>query len=1580
MISRPEAGKLVSKSIGQSSASLSLLAGRGSIADSTKGNSADQIASCFAQICRRVLGSDTRACIANLEEADRSANVREIYFGGQGSEAGSVWKGSQIALSAPVLDETERLELLADVAILVGRAGAPDGTVVPDKIQPRIGLWLDAHDDVRDLQLFWSADVLELSDVCRVSRSITDLLCRGAICEVDENDVISAIERQETHLTLNSNFPQYLCGELTCKILGEMGIPASATNEGQVSPVDLQPAQLTALQSREISVVLLDFDRFALPGASDHEEQLDSARLDQRKLTNGKIIRQWHRADTNQIYSEIFLDCVYSRHGIRIPDKGIIVDVGANIGLFSLFAHWSAPNSRIVAFEPIPEIARLLDDNLRAHGVNADIRQVALGSAVGQSEFWSASNTSLVATNVTRQAQAKKLMGAYANARLGGRNDKEFSGANKVGQEIPVVVRTLSDEWQALELGRIDLLKIDVEGGELEVLDGIALDHWERISQVVVEAHGPELVDAVEKRLRSLGFIVVTEQDDHFPGAEVAMVYARRDESAEFSKQEAHTITTKIGGMIDRLVDQVERTGAEAMVVVPPSRIATKNEFWSNRFQALLSFIAERCSSQRQLTFLSPQDILRDAPSPDLWSADAVDPEECPITDAGLSALSVALASAISRDALPPLKALVVDADNVLWHGVCGEDGPAGISVTKAHANFQKGLLELRRTGILLCLCSRNELADVEEVFRLNPQMPLSIDVFTEMRVNWAAKSENIADMAAALNISPEAILFLDDDPKECEEVGLNLPQVEVIPWQVDAEDRATPLGQIWRANQRDATAEDAFRADFYASAVERAEVASKAKVRSKLINTLDVKFAARELDDSSTARAVQLSWRVNQMNLLLQRRSAREFVREGFICRISHVSDRYGDYGDVGLARARVAGTQAFVSDYLLSCRALGRNIEWAMLVDLAKAAAREGATDIILPFVKGERNQPARGFWQEVQEMVCATRDPAGLTVRIEKVVALDWVTVADGLQGGSKSTESKTVSGWGSDGFLKQPAVTRNLSACRALVSHRGNFASKQPTRRHLPQNLGADVAQSMEIVAKVIGTDIVFPDVPLSHFGVTSIEKLRISWALQDAFGVQVPFEILYGDPSCELLAAALAQAARPADLEASDEAHFEMTRVPTEGQMRVLAADLGGAGETSEQIIPMAFRIAGQIDLDALEQAFQDAIDCHETLSDSFQMRQGMLVRDYCIEPFELIRRTAKDDHAIILHELEFEVFRKPFDLGKGPLLRAAVVDFCGGCDLLVALHHAAGDGWSIPIFLDSLSAAYDRICRPSSGRKMLESSLAPYQARLQKTDFSAGEAFWQKYINRTQVVSPGSARMGENACPAHLLFELPPKLEERVSRLAAKLRTTPFSIYRAAFHGTLALAHGTTSSLCAYPVANRQAAERGIVGFLSNLVISLANFEDDQCFAQMVTKVAEDALETAAWTHVPYDKVRRFLPSGGVTALLTLQDDNEGNLILGDASVSLRMPTQWPSPFPLMLDLMVLDCKLVGLVRYDTAYYRPAFAEAFADTFVRLIRSGLAAPYVPVSAYSENLRRILSSGQKPQSALESAGP
>jgi FkbH-like protein len=289
-------------------------------------------------------------------------------------------------------------------------------------------------------------------------------------------------------------------------------------------------------------------------------------------------------------------------------------------------------------------------------------------------------------------------------------------------------------------------------------------------------------------------------------------------------------------------------------------------------------------------------------------------------------------------------KVLVFDCDNTLWKGVLGEEGYSGIEMspaTKAGAIFaevQSIALALNRAGVLIGLCSKNNAADVDEVVKSHPDMQIKDGSVAARRVNWADKATNLREMAAELNVGLDSFVFVDDSSFEANLIKEQLPQVTVL----QVPERLHEYPQMLRDNgalfyNLSATAEDARKSQMYVEQAQReADKESFADLESYLAS-LGMALTIHLDDLSIVPRMAQLSQKTNQFNVTTKRYTEADiekFVKDaGWAVFAFSVSDKFGDNGITGLCIVKIDGPNATIDTFLMSCRIIGRNIEYAFM-----------------------------------------------------------------------------------------------------------------------------------------------------------------------------------------------------------------------------------------------------------------------------------------------------------------------------------------------------------------------------------------------------------------------------------------------------------------------------------------------------------------------------------------------------------------------------------------------------------------------------------------------------------------------
>jgi FkbH-like protein len=312
-------------------------------------------------------------------------------------------------------------------------------------------------------------------------------------------------------------------------------------------------------------------------------------------------------------------------------------------------------------------------------------------------------------------------------------------------------------------------------------------------------------------------------------------------------------------------------------------------------------------------------------------------------------------------------KCLVLDLDNTLWGGVIGDDGLDGIAlgqnsaVGEAHVALQRFLLDLRRRGVILTVCSKNEDATARLPFRHHPEMVLKENHIAAFIANWSDKANNLREIAAILNIGTDSLVFLDDNPVEREQVRQVLPEVSVPELSEDPADYISLLANAGYFEAVALSEEDLVRADFYQANSERVSL-QKVGNLDEYLRTLQMVATISPFNTVGRLRIAQLINKSNQFNLTTRRYSEREI--EGFendpskFCLQVRLADRFGDNGMISVIIFDKAPTEWSCDTWLMSCRVLGRRVEELVLATVAEEARSAGAERLKGIYIPSKKN----------------------------------------------------------------------------------------------------------------------------------------------------------------------------------------------------------------------------------------------------------------------------------------------------------------------------------------------------------------------------------------------------------------------------------------------------------------------------------------------------------------------------------------------------------------------------------------------------------------------------------------------
>lgn len=324
-------------------------------------------------------------------------------------------------------------------------------------------------------------------------------------------------------------------------------------------------------------------------------------------------------------------------------------------------------------------------------------------------------------------------------------------------------------------------------------------------------------------------------------------------------------------------------------------------------------------------------------------------------------------------------KVLAVDLDNTLWHGVVGEDGPLGIQLAPEksgmpYTEFQQRLKELREMGVLLVVLSKNNQADVEEVFSKNKAMILHNDDIAAFSINWAPKPENLINLASELNLGRDSFVFVDDNPAEREAMKAMLPEVAVPEFPIDAAKLPSFIDSVYRRYflSLRTTDEDRRKTLLYRAEGARQMLREKSASLDSYLDSLQIKVDIHRVRDAEIDRVAQLTQKTNQFNLTTRRYTVHDIgamaKRDDCIILTAHAKDRFGDNGLIAVLIAKQTGAVMNIDTLLMSCRVMGRTIEHALMNEFEHLAREAGVKKITAEYLPTRKNSPVVMFFEQM------------------------------------------------------------------------------------------------------------------------------------------------------------------------------------------------------------------------------------------------------------------------------------------------------------------------------------------------------------------------------------------------------------------------------------------------------------------------------------------------------------------------------------------------------------------------------------------------------------------------------------
>ncbi len=605
----------------------------------------------------------------------------------------------------------------------------------------------------------------------------------------------------------------------------------------------------------------------------------------------------------------------------------------------------------------------------------------------------------------------------------------------------------------------------------------------------------------------------------------------------DWQRYETSTDASKIERHVAELIDALRSTALRPKVpylvcLCPPSPAMSADTAVTDLFQRLEHQMAASLSSVPGVHFVSSAETEASYPVADYYDGHADQEGHLPYTDPFLAALATVIARKWDALTRSPYKVIVLDCDHTLWKGVCGEaEGPSAVEITPPHRFLQEFVIRQGDRGMLLCLASKNQEGDVWGVFDHHTDMPLKRGHIISSRINWAPKSHNLKELSQELQLGLDTFIFIDDSPIECAEVRAHCP--EVLTLQLPANNVESFLNNVWAFDRTGLTQDDRQRVLRYQQEACRNEFRKRSATLKDFLDGLQLQVDIHPMRDDEIARVAQLTQRTNQFNCTTRRRNETEIRQihcDGeFECLAVDVQDRFGNYGLVGVVIFVVQESILAVDTCLLSCRVLGRGVEYLMMKRLGETARDRGLAGIDVHYIPTQRNKPASDFLSKIAPSFDGI-DEGGFAYRLSPDEAANVryrpeltefepnaeVQVEQTAARSDNENQSERLARYVRTA-IEFDDVSKIVAAVRAK---KPRAAISQPSGRQ-PTN---DVERRLvELISDVLVTDAVTIDDDFFDLGGHSLAAVQLLGRIARTFHVRLPLERLFEKPTVAHLA-------------------------------------------------------------------------------------------------------------------------------------------------------------------------------------------------------------------------------------------------------------------------------------------------------------------------------------------------------------------------------------------------------------------------------------------------------------------------
>ncbi len=929
-------------------------------------------------------------------------------------------------------------------------------------------------------------------------------------------------------------------------------------------------------------------------------------------------------------------------------------------------------------------------------------------------------------------------------------------------------------------------------------------------------------------------------------------------------------------------------------------------------------------------------------------------------------------------------KVIAVDCDNTLWKGVVGEDGALGVAVEEPYLEMQKLLIQKYNEGMLIVLCSKNNEADVWEVFDNNPQMLLKREHLTSWRINWESKYIGIRSLAKELNLGIDSFIFVDDSAKECYEMMANNPQVLTLQLPENTKQISIFLKHVWAFDKERFTEEDKIRTRLYQVERQRQEVQKESSTLQDFLKELNLKVYINEVEEAEIPRVSQLTQRTNQFNLSTIRRTEDDI--ENIIknpntkCLSIQVSDRFGEYGLTGVVIMELKEDIAFLDTFLLSCRVLGRQVEAAVLIELCKYCKEKGISKIEADFYPTKKNEPFEEYLSSNKwELIWESEKCKRYEILIDIDYSIDYIEahfceekprkqyeVKDNVISEAAATfETQAVE---KEYISVEPAWQVNINNEDELLHINYLIQLKYCTgkklleipkcRQEYKNNKQAYEAPRNSIEEKlvniwrtVLGVDTIGINDNFFELGGHSLKATSLIAKIHKALNVEIPLKEIFTSPTIKGISKYINDSEESiySSIElVKEQTYYEMSsaqkRIYTLQQLE---------GNSTIYNMPGVLELEGDLNIERLKEVFNKLIQRHEAFRTSFEViEEGLIQKVHKEVKFDIAEYKAESEEEI---EDIIKNFIRAFNLSNAPLLRGGLIRVQKDKHILMYdMHHIISDGTSMSILVDEFSKIYAG--EELTPLRIQYKDFSEWQNKLFKGDsIKVEEEYWLKQfegeipvLNLTTDYQRPAVQSFEGDS---IQFEVDNELTNKLRQISKETGSTIYMVLLSALNVLLSKYSGQEDIIVGSPIAGRPHSDlENIIGMFVN-TLAMRNYPaGEKTFKEFLREVKEKALGAYANQDYQFEtlveklNVARDLSRNPLfDVMLILQNMDMGEIEAEGIKISPYKSEDKVSKFDITINAMELRDRINISIQYCTKLFSKASIERMYKHFENIM-------------------------------------